>query len=297
MGHWCATLVLDSLSMTERTPIMATSIDYSKFGPHEATFRAVMAPLEEVSVTHDDLLVRLSIKKGEINEEILENARIRNRNNNKQVTTFNEQIGKLEEKLSELKEKAYSLVEDTLPKELTDEEKVSVKARIKDLRDQFKSKSLAVETIAEAVGVSLEGITLPSIATNGVRVSGSGATKVGHNGPRLRMDAVTVNGNVAEAPNPNDKTKTSSNFTIAAAVISKKLGLSVAEKITATDIQSAYFAKAGTEDVTQIPHTLEFEFPFTKADKSVETFVISATRSIPGESKSESTKAEENANA
>jgi hypothetical protein len=261
---------------------MTTEIDYTQFGPFAETFKAMIPNLAEVAAEHDDLVSQLSIKEGEVNEDALETARLRNKSGNNDVTKLNDAITKLEDRLNEAKAKAWELVQEDVPQPLSDEEKAAVRPRIKDLRDKFKTMTTAVETVASSVGVSLENIKLPQITANGTR--SGGGTRVGHSGPRIHMDAVYVNGEHVTQPKANKPDETSSTLTTAANAITAKVKAS--PRVSASDLQVEYFKAAGVTpnedgsvDVASIPMEVEFTYTYVNpSDKAKTEFAIKAKR-------------------
>lgn len=274
----------DNTATETESPTTSGGLDYEKtFGVYAATFRTMIPQIEVVANEHDDLTSQLHIKEGAISEEALETARIRNKSGNPDVTKLNENIRKVEAKLEELKANAHELVQDDVPKPLTEEEAVSVRARVKDLRDQYTKQMEAVKTIAGSVGVSLDDVELPTIMKNGKRVGGGGT---GHHGPRIRFSSVFVNGEHVEAKKPNNPNEMTSNFTVAANYITKEVKAN--PRVTAVDLQKSYFKATGVEpdsdgnlDSSKLPAEQEFTYVYTNpGDKSTTEFVIKAVREV-----------------
>lgn len=256
---------------------MTTEIDYTKFGPHEATFRAMIPTLVQTAQTHDELVDRLNVKEGEISEDIMESARLRNKDGNKRVKQLNETIAKALEQIEKFKAECYDLVKDDLPQPLTDEERPAIQEQVKNLRQQYKVQYSGVEAVADMVGIksALEEITLPTIKTNGRVVSGgSGGTRVGHHGPRLRFKEVYINGELAEGKSTNDPNKKVSNFSMAANKLKSELKT---QNVSASDLQEAYFKAAGTEDASKINSDFTFTYVYVDGENKRE-FEIRAVR-------------------
>lgn len=281
--HVCDTL--GTVRLTKRglhTMTTSTEIDYSQFGAAAGAFQAMIPNLINVARDHDDLVAQLSIKEGEVNEDVLETARLRNKANDAKVTKLNEAIKKLQDTLDEQKAKAWELIQDDIPKPLTDDEKAAVRPRIKDLREQFKKMTAAVEVVADSLSVSLDGVTLPTINAN-ARTTGGG-TRVGHSGPRIHMDAVFVNGEHVTQPKANKPDETASTLTTAANFITAKVKAS--PRISASDLQVDYFKAAkvtpdesGNVDVSKIPLEVEFTYVYTNPnDQTKSEFAVKAKR-------------------
>jgi hypothetical protein len=250
-------------------------------------FKDVIPQIQSVASTHNELVAQLNVKEGEISEEALEIARLRNKHNNREVTKLNNNIEKAQAMLEELKAKAYELVQDDVPQPLKEEEKAAVKSRVSDLRKEFQKQMDAVNGVASMLGLTdnLAKVKLPEINANGKRV-GSGSGRGGYSGPRVRFETVYINGEPAQVVKDNEDgtKKITSNFTTAANELTK---LTKADpRISSTDLQPLYFDAAkvqpdanGKIDSSALPKEVEFTYTYTNPnDKSTKEFVIKAVR-------------------
>lgn len=257
------------------TEAQTEEFDYDKaFGPFASTFKTMIPQMASVADTHNELVAQLNVKAGEISEDDLEAARLRNKSGDKDVTKLNAAIAKLEAELEKYRARAYELVQDDIPQPLTDEEKVPVKARVKDLRDQFKTLNDAIHAVAKSVNLSLDNAPIPTINTNGS--TRGGGTRKGFSGPRVRTKAVYVNGVYVEMKKPNNPNETTSNLSVAAAHITKEVKAN--PRVTAVDLQQAYFAAAGVSldadgnlDSSKLPTDKTFTYVYVNPSDKAET--------------------------
>lgn len=253
-------------------------IDYTKFGVHAATFQTLIPQIEATAAEHDDLVSQLSVKEGQVSDEILENARLRNKSGNARVAKINSMITRALAEIEKLKLESYELVEDDVPQPLTEEERPKVQARVKELRDTYKTQLEAINTVAGAIQVSLDGVELPSIMANGRRTGGTGT---GHSGIRLHVGAVYVNGDLSFKPRPHKPGETMSSLSTAATDINSKVGTG---KVSASDLQKRYFEAAGISpdengniDRSKLPKDMQFTYRYVDGE-NVQEFEIRVVR-------------------
>jgi hypothetical protein len=246
---------------TEATPVPVSQIDYDKtFGAFAATFKGMLPQLDIKANEHNELVARLKVKEGEISEDDLEGARLRNKAGDPKVTKLNQTIEAALAKVEELKAQAYELTKNDIPQPLSEEERPKVQEKVKTLRAEFKQMDEAIQTVAGSLGVKLDGIKLPTITANARTVGGGGQT--GHQGPRIRTTDVFVDDNRVEAPKAGKPDETTSTLSVAANVISK----AVKSKVAAADLQAAYFAAAGTSDYESIDSDFEFTYVYESGE-------------------------------
>lgn len=265
------------------TKAPATSFEEIFGEAYAPMFKDIIPRIESVAATHNELVSQLNVKEGEVSEEALEIARLRNKNNNREVVKLNSNIERTQAMLDELKAKAYALVEDDVPQPLKPEEIPAVKARVSDLRKEFTKQTDSVTKVAEMLGLTenLKKVKLPEINANG-RSSGRG----GYSGVRVRFDTVYINGEPAQVVKDNEDgtQKITSNFTTAANELTK---LTKADpRISSTDLQPLYFAAAGVTpdadgklDSSKLPKEVEFTYVYTNPnDKTTKEFQLKAVR-------------------
>lgn len=242
---------------------------YAKFGVMAGPLAELIPALKAKAVEHDGLVAQLSIKDGEISDDVREATRLANKSNNPDVVKLNANIAKLRKTLDEQLAQAYSLTESDLPKPPSEEEVKKIQERVKNLRSDFKSSVSSLQNLSKTFGLSESDLNeiLPVIKTNGrVTIAGT-STRAGHHGPRLHFSNVYVDDKLAEMKKPGtDPVEMTSSLSAAANEISK----AVKSKVSASELQTAYFAAVGSEDFDSAPNVQEFKFVYKSGDRERE---------------------------
>lgn len=133
------------------------------------------------------------------------------------------------------------------------------------LREQYKAAVVEAKTGAKFLATLSDApadYTPPAITSLRGGTVGSG-NATGQKRPRV--ERIWIDGNVveSEATNKAGETRTVSNFTLAAAALSKVSGA----KVEVKDLQAAAFSAAGTDDLNSLNGEV-FEFSHSSGDKN-----------------------------
>lgn len=140
----------------------------------------------------------------------------------------------------------------------------ALKEEVKELRSGVKS---ALTFVATLPGYDAEKFTVPEMKN--LRGGTSGATGTG--GKRPRLAGVWVNNNLVEKVTQDKQGNDvhTSNFTLAAAYISKDAKV----KVEVKDLQAAAFEAAKTDDLSTLAGQM-IEFAYTAGEKSYDVRVL-----------------------
>lgn len=243
------------------------SNDYAALGPHGSAIEAMVKQIDDKAATINQLISRLAVKPGEITETDLENARLRNPRNDKDIAKRNDMIAKAQKSLAELIAQTNELARQDVEQPLDETEKPKVQEQVKNLTADYKKMSAGLEGVAMAFGLDISNVEVKPIVHMSGRKTG-GNVGAGAGIPKIRTKEVYVNDSLIQVKKPGKDNEFASTLSGAATELSKLHKV----KITASDIQKSYFSAAGTEDTDSLP--LDITFPFTFKDLKGEEVTV-----------------------
>lgn len=184
--------------------------------------------------------------------------------NDPEVKAFQEWAEKAEAEIN----RRRALVDEHITKNLlpatADFDVDAAKAQYKELKSTIQAAHKFVETVP---GYSADDFQVPELKN----LRGGSSAGTGEGGKRPRLNRIWIDGQVIEkSRETDDGTVTVSNFTLAAAALSKRTGT----KVQVRDLQAAAFAAAGTDDLSTLGGTVfDYYFEAGEGDKRINAHI------------------------